>query len=124
MGYRTEHVWSQDEDRILMAHYQEHGPSWDEWESLLPGRSAQAIRMRASRLCLTRDIAPKGEAKRKRRGHPDIRHRAIGVDMAKDPKEGVVLRHMEQGMTMEEIDKRYHWVPGTTKRVVMARWDR
>lgn len=38
--------WSRDEDAILNAHYEEHGPNWVGWEALLPGRSEESIRRR------------------------------------------------------------------------------
>lgn len=43
-------VWTGDEDRVLAENYPLHGSDWDGWETVLPGRSAQAIRTRANRL--------------------------------------------------------------------------
>lgn len=44
--------WTQAEDAIIRAHISEHGPGWDGWASLLPGRSKNAIAARKNKLGL------------------------------------------------------------------------
>lgn len=45
--------WTPEEDAALAEHYREHGPSWDGWATLLPGRSVTALGRRACQLGLT-----------------------------------------------------------------------
>lgn len=46
--------WSGDELDLLEEFYPKKGPSWDKWPELLPGRSNQAVRAQAGRLCAVR----------------------------------------------------------------------
>ena len=41
--------WTDDEVKTLARHYREHGPDWDGWADLLPGRNSNAIRSMAAR---------------------------------------------------------------------------
>lgn len=45
--------WSNDEVDILIGTYEEHGPSWVGYESLLPGRTRESIRSKANSLGIT-----------------------------------------------------------------------
>lgn len=47
--------WTDDEFKALAQHYREHGPDWDGWADLLPGRSSNAIRRMAARHGLESD---------------------------------------------------------------------
>lgn len=49
----TNRPWSKEETEALRLYYPEHGPSWDGWEELLPGRTQGSIRTRAGLLGLT-----------------------------------------------------------------------
>ena len=40
--------WTEEELATLREHYPEHGPSWRGWRELLPGRTRDAIQIRAS----------------------------------------------------------------------------
>lgn len=46
--------WTEGEDAALAREYAGHGPSWEGWRELLPGRSPAAIRNRAQGMGLTR----------------------------------------------------------------------
>lgn len=52
-------VWVPAEDDALTGHYPTHGPVWEGWRELLPGRSARAISARASALGIRRRPRPK-----------------------------------------------------------------
>jgi hypothetical protein len=39
-------AWTPEEDRVLREHLPKHGPGWDGWARLLPGRSRHAIAAR------------------------------------------------------------------------------
>lgn len=41
------------EDDLIRTHYPDHGPTWSRWRDLLPGRSKDAISIRAHRLGIT-----------------------------------------------------------------------
>lgn len=47
--------WTADEAKTLARHYPEHGPNWDGWAELLPGRNSNAIRSMAARHGLKSD---------------------------------------------------------------------
>ena len=47
--------WTDDEFETLARHYKEHGPDWDGWADLLPGRNSNAIRSMAARHGLESD---------------------------------------------------------------------
>ena len=47
--------WTDDEFKTLARHYQEHGPDWDGWADLLPGRNSNSIRSMAARHGLESD---------------------------------------------------------------------
>lgn len=40
--------WTEEELATLRKYYPEHGPSWFRWRELLPGRTRDAIQIRAS----------------------------------------------------------------------------
>lgn len=39
--------WTTRELELLETHYPEHGPSWERWAELLPGRTTKAIALKA-----------------------------------------------------------------------------
>lgn len=45
--------WTGAEDAILIENIAKHGPSWEGWAELLPGRSAGAIKSRKATLGAT-----------------------------------------------------------------------
>lgn len=47
--------WTDEEFKTLARHYREHGPDWDGWADLLPGRNSNAIRSMAARHGLKSD---------------------------------------------------------------------
>lgn len=47
---RPRRNWTDLEDEVIVRYYPEHGLSWDGWGELLPGRTAQAISARASKI--------------------------------------------------------------------------
>ena len=51
--------WTDDELATLEHHYPEHGPNWDGWSNLLPGRTQRAIANKAAKLSVTADT-PRG----------------------------------------------------------------
>lgn len=44
--------WTDEEVETLTRNYRAHGPSWDEWGSILPDRTYRAIRLKAHSLGL------------------------------------------------------------------------
>ena len=106
-GGRMSHnaAWTEAEDRALRSHYPTHGPSWEGWAEILPRRSEKAIRVRATRLGLTRT------ARAARGGRP-----------RRNPYDAAVMGGMSAGMTPREIDRARHWAPGTAARVLMGLW--
>lgn len=45
--------WTDGEIAALARHYREHGPSWEGWGDVLPGRSTGSIAVKASAMGLT-----------------------------------------------------------------------
>lgn len=43
-------AWTKAEDDVLRRHMPTHGPSWDGWARLLPGRTGTAIMARKKKL--------------------------------------------------------------------------
>ena len=86
--------WSADEIDILTAHIG-HGPTWPGWESLLPGRSPDAIKGRACKLAVAHD--PESDA----RG---------------------AMRLLRMGMTPSEADRKLGLAPGTARALVVRAW--
>lgn len=48
MGCKFSKPWSTEEEALLREFYPEHGPSWQGWEGILPGRGKRAISRKAS----------------------------------------------------------------------------
>lgn len=46
--------WTDGELASLVKHYREHGPSWEGWADVLPGRSTSSIAVKASAMGLTK----------------------------------------------------------------------
>lgn len=107
--------WTEDEDRLVFLCYLSHGEKWDGWHDLLPDRTSEAIGSRARRLGLMRSG---------RKGTSDDRHYGFGSTKVPDPCEAKVIMLMKQGLTPSEIDKRMHWWPNTTARVLVEMWGR
>lgn len=98
--------WTKEEEAILRAHYREVGSTWDGWETLLPGRTTEAIRWKAGKL----KLADSREENR------DMR--------CVDPVEHYILTCLRNGMTPSEVDKRSKWPPGRTKLILTEMWQR
>lgn len=106
--------WSKDEDEILKAHYADRGSCWEGWESLLPGRTNNAISNRANSLGLLR----KGASRQKKpMKMPSARR-------TRDPYESYILSCLEDGMTPADIDAKMKWHPGRTVQILTERWER
>ena len=58
-GHGSGRRWTPEEDEALRLHYPLHGPDWEAWKVILPGRTDKAISQRASVLSVP--------------VHPDIR---------------------------------------------------
>lgn len=97
--------WSADEIDILTAHIGDHGPTWPGWESLLPGRSPDAIKGRAYRIATTRQSARK-------------------LAVAHDPESDArgAMRLLRMGMTPSEADRKLGLAPGTARGLVVRAW--
>jgi len=110
--------WSQDEDYVLGAHYTEYGPSWEGWESLLPGRTKSAIKTRARTLGLT---VPK-------RANTELSIEEIDILLAgipePSPSEDDVMKLLALGFTPSQIDRQKNWDEGKAKRLIINRWQR
>lgn len=117
-------LWSEAEDDALREFYPRHGAKWDGWQELLPRRTIRAVQMRAKRLGLAVPREPKRDTPMRKRPVGDQRHYKAVVTMEPDQHERYVMGCMAAGMTPSEIDKARHWIPGTAKRVLMARWER
>lgn len=107
--------WSNDEMRVLRAHYGEHGPDWVGWEMLLPGRTKSAIQSQARKtgLLMARP-APKKKCVRKQ---PKPLKRSV------DPYAKIILRMLGDGMTVSEVDAHMKWVPGKAKFILTEHWN-
>lgn len=55
--------WTAAEDAILAREYPKHGPSWEGWGYVLPGRTKYSIRKRARKLGATGGNALPGASK-------------------------------------------------------------
>lgn len=116
--------WSLDEEAIVKAHYEEHGPHWVGWESLLPDRTEAAIQRKAGIL----GIKSKAPIKRKRPKKPDVtyvelRHNVV-AEVTPDPMEKPILAMMRAGMTPAQIDRKMKWRPGKTAHILSEMWKR
>lgn len=100
-------TWTEDELAILRAHYIDHDYRWTGWELLLPDRTCEAISSKARDLGLT-CLAPKDE--------DFVRKRSL------EPVDKFVLRCLQEGMTVSEIDELNKWVPGKAKRILIDIW--
>lgn len=96
--------WTQEEESILKAHYREKGPTWEGWESLLPGRTTDSIRWKAKKMRLTNGTNEK--------------MRCV------DPVESYILSCLKNGLTPSDVDKRSKWPPGRTKLILTEMWQR
>lgn len=114
VSYSRESVWTGAELEALRAHFPHHGPGWDGWAEALPGRTWQAIRLKAGRLGLCRD------GRRPRR----VPEPACDPAPTPDPCEGPVLAMMAAGATPRQIDARMHWVPGRARKILTEMWKR
>lgn len=108
--------WTEGEDRLVTMCYPSRGARWDGWHELLPERSSEAIATRARRLGVVRT--------RSRVGGGDANHYGFEFVKVPDPCESKVTRMMREGLTPDEIDRRMHWWPSTTKRILAEMWSR
>lgn len=109
--------WTYEELAILRAHYRHEGFAWDGWESLLPGRTQEAIRRQATKQGLTGNNPPpipKPPRRKPRRSHM----------LVVDESESYVLGKMKSGMTLSDIDKSRGWFPGRAKLILTSMWER
>lgn len=115
MTYDPNNLWSEVEDNAVRQFYPRHGSKWAGWSEVLPNRTTRAISARAARLGVPRV-----------RKNPKVDERHIKSDYTKeqDPNERYVLACMREGLTHTEIDKKRHWWPGTTIRILTERWAR
>ena len=110
-------LWSREELAILRAHYPYEGYSWVGWESLLPGRTTDAIRHKAMSMGLTADDYPVAAKPRRRKLNKSRMH-------IEDESEQRILTYMESGCTMQQVDKICGWPPGRTKMILVEMWRR
>lgn len=109
--------WTPSEDNALRTFYPKHGPSWDGWDEVLPDRSNESIRCRATRLRLTKpQRTADGQLVRGRKG--PSRHYAGPVD----PREHDVVTLMHAGWPPSRIDAHNGWEDGTARKLVTRRW--
>lgn len=114
VSYSRDSVWTGAELDALRAHYPRHCPGWDGWAEALPGRTWQAIRLKAGRIGVYRE-------RRRTRPEPEP---ACDPAPTPDPCEGPVLAMMAAGATPRQIDARMHWVPGRARKILTERWKR
>jgi len=76
------HVWTERELAALRRHYPNHGAKWDGWAAWLPGRTANAISIKASQ-CGVRFDGTVSEEGREDGGAPDS-SAALAVDVLSD----------------------------------------
>lgn len=126
MSYDPSNLWSDTEDSMIIVYYQKFGPSWVGWGEVLPNRSYRAIKERARRLGVAASRQPrKAEPDSPRRDKgADRRHYKLRVPRRPDPNEKYVLACLKAGMTPTEIDRKRHWFPRTTIRILTERWAR
>lgn len=117
-------LWSEVEDDALREYFPRHGAKWDGWQEVLPKRTIRAVEMRAKRLGLRGPQRPRSEAPKRSKPSGDDWHYKTRIIREPDQHERYVMSCMAAGMTPDEIDKARHWIPGTAKRVLMARWER
>ena len=116
-------LWSDDEIAILRAHYEQRGPSWDGWESLLPDRSKHSIRSCAMRIGVNSpqmdcDGVPLREKRARERKQRRERERL----RPPDPREQEVSALMHKGIEPSRIDKLQGWADGTARAVMTKKW--
>lgn len=116
--------WSLDEVAIVKAHYEEHGPHWAGWESLLPDRTDRAIQRKANLL----GLKSKAPIKRKRAKRPEVtyiesRHNVV-ADVTPDPMEKPILAMMRDGLTPTDIDRKMRWSRGKAAYILSEMWKR
>lgn len=106
--------WTPEEDRLLCENYS-HGPSWEGWSEILPGRSRDSIKSRAVKL----------------RNHGLVfagsgmgRHVLSRGDADIDPMEPRVVKLHDSGLTVMEIDKRLRMPRGAAREILARRWGR
>ena len=119
-GANSQRSWSVDEMRMIEVYYPSHGSEWEGWSEVLGNRSKKAIRRKASLMGVECDV----ERKRRESQHGDTdKFRYDFVQMA-DPYEGFVLRMLNDGKTLRQIDACMHWHPGKAKLILTERWKR
>lgn len=125
MSYDPNNLWSDAEDNAVRQFYPRHGSGWVGWSEVLPTRSPKAISSRAQRLGVPPPARPKPRnQKRKGVRQADERHRKTIIVKEADPNEKYVLACMRAGLTPTEIDRKMHWWPRTTMRILTERWAR
>lgn len=121
-------MWTESEDSAVRAYYADHGPRWDGWAEVLPGRSARAISARAQRLGVAEVRTRVTDESTGRKESPDPlgRHHYanFSAPLTPDPEERFVMGRMGSGATPSEIDRERKWRPGTAKSVLTHRWAR
>lgn len=108
--------WGEFEELSLKEFYPRHGPYWDGWGEVLPGRTSSAISSRAQKLGLH---APKVE-----RREPDEFDTEKGSVPSPIEYERTVTKLMKEGLAPSQIDQRMHWVTGTAMGIIKERWGR
>lgn len=93
-------AWSSEEDEALRVYFPRHGLKWDGWSEVLPGRSWDSIRARASRIGANGDTS-----------------NVVTID-------DKLRRLMESGLAMSQIDSLMGWPPNHTKKLLMRSWER
>ena len=114
--------WGEDELRILRGLYPRHGIHWEGWESVLPGRTIDAIKNKALQLRME-EPHPKANGGRKMR-RAGARERERKEVVLPDPMEVYVLKRLADGCTLKEIDAEKHWPEGRAKMILNERWKR
>lgn len=125
MAYDPNNPWTDAEINALRVYYPTHGADWDGWAEVLNGRSRKAIQRKAGLLDIFHeDMRKSPRRKRPTKIHREPEHRVYDFEPTPDPYEGMILRLLQEGKTLRQIDQKMHWHPDRAKQILTERWKR
>ena len=111
--------WEAWEDDVVRELYPIHGPSWDRWGEVLPGRTGSSVANRARRLGVRMSPTVLTEARSRASAKGNATKAAKEAALERE-----VMALLDRGLPPSAIDVRLGLGPGTARRVISKRWRR